>query len=71
MWCECRMMDWKRIISECGVDWTYVERVYSVKNVWKKCVNERVCINGLRQQGHISVCGPNESMTDRSEKNID
>ena len=36
------MLCWKRILNECGVDCTDVERGCSGGDGWKKCVNEGI-----------------------------
>ena len=63
---------WKRVLKECGVDWTDVERVCSDRDGWKECVRERM--NHLdkweRQQGHMYEWGANERMCERNERRV-
>ena len=63
---------WKRMFNECGVDWTYVERVCGDRDGWKECVRERM--NHLdkweRQQGHRYEWGANERMCERNERRV-
>ena len=63
---------WKRVLNECGVDWTDMERVCSDRDGWKKCVSDRMrhLERWERQQGHRYVWGPNESMIDRNERKV-
>ena len=66
------MLYWKRVLNECGVDWTDMERVCSDRDGWKKCVSDRMrhLERWERQQGHRYVWGPNESMIERNDRRV-
>ena len=66
------MLYWKKMLSECGVDWTDIERVCSDRDGWKKCVSERMrhLDKWERQQGHRYDWGPNERMIERNDRRV-
>ena len=59
-----KVLDWKIILSECGVDLTVGERVCMDRDVKKKCVTERMTNleKCERQHGPYYIWGTNESM---------
>ena len=63
---------WKRMLNECGVDWTDVERVCGDRDGWKECVRERMkhLEKWERQQGHMYEWGANERMCERNERRV-
>ena len=63
---------WKRMLNECGVDWTDVERLCSDRDGWKECVRERMrhLEKWERQQGHLYEWGVNERMCERNERRV-
>ena len=63
---------WKRMLNECGVDWTDVERLCSDRDGWKECVRERMkhLNKWERQQGHLYDWGANERMCERNERRV-
>ena len=60
---------WKRMLRECGVDWTDVERLCGDRDGWKECVRERMrhLDKWERQLGHRYVWGVGESLLERNE----
>ena len=60
---------WKRILRECGVDWTDIERICGDRDGWRARVGERMkhLEKWERQQGHGYSWGVGESMVDRNE----
>ena len=60
---------WKRILRECGVDWTDVERLCGDRDGWKVCVRERMehLYRWENQLGHRYAWEGGERMLDRNE----
>ena len=63
---------WKRMLKECGVDWTDIERLCGDRDGWKTCVRERV--NHLdkweRQLGHKYVWDAGENPLQRNDRRV-
>ena len=60
---------WKRLLRECGVDWTDVERLCGDRDEWKVCVQGRMkhLDRWERQLGHRYVLEDGESLLERNE----
>ena len=63
---------WKRVLIECGIDWTDIERMCSDRDGWKKCVDEQVRHMNIwkRQKGQNYNWGPIGSKIDRIETRL-
>ena len=63
---------WKRMLNECGVDWTDVERVCGDRDGWKSLVNERMKHLDVweRQRGKNYAWSTNERMVERNERRV-
>ena len=60
---------WKRVLRECGVDWTDIERVCGDRDGWRVRVRERMghLDRWERQLGHRYVWGAGEGPLERNE----
>ena len=63
---------WKRMLRECGVDWTDVERVCGDRDGWRGIVRERMIHldRWERQLGHRYVWGRGESLLERNQGRV-
>ena len=63
---------WKRILRECGVDWTDIERICGDRDGWRGRVGERMkhLDKWERQQGHGFSWGVGERMVVRNEGKV-
>jgi len=63
---------WKKLLNECGVDWTDVERLCGNRDEWKKVVKERMNHVDVweRQRGHRYEWQGDKRMIDRNERRV-
>lgn len=61
---------WKKMLKECGADWTDVERLCSDREGWRKRVKERMEHLEVweKQRGHRYVWGVDEERVERNER---